>query len=122
LPAGLRRFVARIPDEVLAADGAQQRVPHLLLHEDEDVVVRPARMAAIRGARHARPELIPGPPHGPAVALMVPQADAHQVHNRVLHGHLDLLTLSGRMALHEGGEDANHAVHAGAGIAMDGQT
>src|SRR6202022_1670445 len=58
LPAGLRRLVARIPDEIVASDGAQERMPHLLLGEDEDVVIRPAGMAAVRRPRHARSELI----------------------------------------------------------------
>src|SRR5262245_9084911 len=117
LPAGVRRLVARVADEIVTPDGAQQRVPHLLLDEDEDVVVGPAGAAPIRRPRHAGAELVAGAQHGLAEPLMVPQADADEVDDRVLHRHLDLLPLAGGVALHERGEDTDHAVHAGPGVA-----
>src|SRR6266567_2788214 len=116
LPAGLRRLVARIPDEILASDGAQERMPHLLLGEDEDVVIRPAGMAAVRRARHVRAELIARSRRRLAEALVIAEAHADEVHHHVLHGDLDLLALPGLVALHEPGEDPDHAVHARAGV------
>ena len=51
-----------------------------------------------------------------AIALMVAQADADQVHHRVLHRHLDVLALAGGMALLQRRQDADRHVHTGAGI------
>src|SRR5215813_12989458 len=62
-PAGVGRLVARVADEVGAADRAQQRMPHLLLREDEDVVVGPTAATTIRRARHAAAELVARPLH-----------------------------------------------------------
>src|SRR5262245_64667227 len=42
LPARGRRLVAWISDEVGAPHGAEEGMPHLLLHVDEDVIVWPA--------------------------------------------------------------------------------
>ena len=116
-PAGLRRLVARVADEVLAPHGAQQRMPHLLLREHEHVVVGTAGVAAIRRAGHAGAELVSRPLHRLAQPLVVAEAHPNQVHHRVLHRHLDLLTFAGHRALHERGEDPDHAVHAGPRIA-----
>src|SRR5262245_18321353 len=74
-------------------------------------------MAAIRGARRRGAELIAGALTGLAGALVVAQAHADQVDDRVLHRDLDPLALAGEVALHERGKDADHAVHAGAGVA-----
>src|SRR2546422_3574733 len=117
LRARLGGVVARVADEVAPPDGPQQRKPHLLRHEDEDVVVGPAGPAAIRRARYAGAELIPGPRAGLAEALVVAQADPDEVDHRVLHGDLDLLAFAARVALHERGEDPDHTVHPGARVA-----
>src|SRR6185436_13273269 len=92
-------------------------MPHLLLHEDEDVVVGAAGMTAIRRPRYPGAQLVAGASHGGAETLVIAQAHADEVHDGVLHRDLDLLALAGRVALHERGEDADHAVHAGAGVA-----
>jgi hypothetical protein len=57
---------------------------------------------------------------GLAGALMIAQAHADQVYDRVLHRHLDLLPLAREMALHQRGENADHAVHAGPRVADRG--
>jgi hypothetical protein len=95
-------------------------MPHLLLHEDEDVVVGAAGMTSIRRAWHSGAELVAGARHRPAQPLVIAQAHADEVDHRVLHRHLDLLPLAGGVTLHERGEDADHAVHAGAGVADRG--
>ena len=92
-------------------------MPHLLLGEDEDVVVGAAGRAAIRRARHAGAELVPRARHGLAEALVIAQAHPDQVDHRVLHRDLDLLAESGQVTLHERGENADHAVHPGARVA-----
>ena len=46
------------------------------------------------------------------MTLVIAEAHPDEVHHHVLHGDLDLLALAGGVALHEGGEDADHAVHA----------
>jgi hypothetical protein len=47
---------------------------------------------------------------------MVAQAHPHQVDDRVLHRHLDVLAAAGRMALLQRCQNADRHVHAGAGI------
>src|SRR5262249_60825767 len=116
-PAGVARLVAHVTDEVGAADRAQQRVPQLLLDEDEHVVVGPARVTAVRRARHAGAELVARPLHRLSEALVIAQADPDQVDDGVLHRDLDLLALAGGLTLHQRGEDSDHAVHAGARVA-----
>jgi len=51
-----------------------------------------------------------------AEALVVAQAHPHQVDDRVLHGHLDLLAAAGRMALLQRCQNTDRHVHSGAGI------
>jgi len=111
-PARIAGLVTRVADEVLAAHGAEEGMPHLLLREDEHVIVGSAGMAAVRLAGYRGAELIARALGRLAQALMITQAHAAQVHDRVLHRHLDLLTLAGRVALHERGQDPDHAVHA----------
>src|SRR2546427_5179371 len=117
LPACLGGVIARVADEIVPPDGAEQGQPHLLRHEDEDVVVGPAGPAPIRRPRYAGAELVPGPRAGLSEALVIAQADPDEVDHRVLHGDLDLLAFAGRVALHERGEDPDHAVHPGARVA-----
>src|SRR3984893_1255950 len=117
LPAGLRRLVARVADEVVAADGAKEGMPQLLLGEGEDVLIGSAGLAAIRRARRGDPELVSGSRRGLAVPLMVAETHADEIHDDILHGDLDLLALAGGMALHEGGENPDHAVHPRARVA-----
>ena len=50
-------------------------------------------------------------------ALMVAQADADDVDDRILHRHLDMLTAPAGMALLQSGEDADRHMHAGAAVA-----
>src|SRR5262247_3121206 len=45
------------------------------------------------------------------------EGDAAEVDHGVLHGHLDVLTPPGALALVQGGQDADGAVKAGAGVA-----
>src|SRR3989454_9709995 len=116
LPACLGGVVARVADEIVPPDGPQHRKPHLLRHEDEDVVVGPAGPATIRRSRYAGAELISGPRAGLSEALVIAQADPDEIDDRVLHGDLDLLAFAGRVALHERGEDSDHAVHPGARV------
>src|SRR5712692_8503359 len=79
LPAGVGGLVARVADEIGAPYGAQQRVPHLLLDEDEDVVVGAAGMAAIGRSRHAGAELVPRPLHGLSEALVIAKTHPDEV-------------------------------------------
>src|SRR2546426_9379078 len=116
LPACLGGVVSRVADEVVPPDGVEQGQPHLLRHEDEDVVVGPAGPAPIRRPRYTGAELIPGPRAGLPEALVIAQADPDEIDDRVLHGDLDLLAFAGRVALHERGEDPDHAVHPGARV------
>src|SRR2546428_3878376 len=116
LPACLGGVVAGVADEVAPPDGVEQGQPHLLRHEDEDVVVGPAGPAPIRRPRYTGAELIPGPRAGLPEALVIAQADPDEIDDRVLHGDLDLLAFAGRVALHERGEDPDHAVHPGARV------
>src|SRR5204863_7531671 len=101
------RPLARVTDEVGAADGAQQRVPHLLLDEDEHVVVGSTRVTAVRRARRAGAELVARPLHRLSEALVIAQADPDQVDDGVLHRDLDLLALASGLTLHERGEDSD---------------
>src|SRR5262249_36383171 len=112
LPARVPRLVAGITDQVGAADGTQQRMPHLLLGEDEDVVVGAAGMTAVRRAWHASAELISRTLHRLPEPLVVAKADTDQVHDRILHRDLDVLAEPGRVTLHQRSEDPDHAVHA----------
>src|SRR5205807_2594456 len=116
LPAGRGRLVPGVADQVGPANDLQQRMPELLRHEEEDVVVGAAGMAAIRRAWYAGAELVTGALAGLAGALMIAQADADQIDHRVLHRDLDLLAFTGEVPLHQRGENADHAVHAGARI------
>src|SRR5262245_21907614 len=72
LPAGRGSLVARIADQIIAAHGTEKRMPHLLLDVDEDVVVGPAGMAAVRRARRGGAQLIAGARRRLAMPLMVP--------------------------------------------------
>src|SRR5436309_16124777 len=73
-------------------------------------------MAAIRRGRH-RVELVARPLERLAVALVIAQRDADQVHDGVLHRDLDLLAFAGGLPLHERGEDPDYAMHPGSRIA-----
>src|SRR5207245_3366454 len=116
LPAGRGRLVPGVADQVDPANDLQQHLPKILRHEKQDVVVGAAGMAAIRRAGYAGAELVTGALAGLSGALMIAQADADQVDHRVLHRDLDLLALTGEVPLHQRGENADHAVHAGARI------
>ena len=76
-----------------------------------------AGIARVGGAGHGAAELVAVPRRRPAEALVVAQADPHQVDHRVLHGDLDLLAAAGRVALLQGRQYSDREVHAGAGIA-----
>src|SRR3989449_11681021 len=75
LPACLGGVIARVADEIVPPDGAEQGHPPLLRHEDEDVGVGAAGLAAIRRPRYAGAQLIPGPRAGLPEALVIAQAD-----------------------------------------------
>src|SRR5262245_57497196 len=77
-------------------------------------------MTAVRRARHPRAQLVAGAGHRPSHPLVIAQAHTDQIDHRVLHRHLDLLALPGSVSLHERGEDADQAVHAGARVADRG--
>ena len=82
-----------------------------------DVVVGATRRAGIGGARHVAAELVARARRRAPEALVVAQADAHQVDHRVLHRHFHVLAAAGGMALLQRRQDADGHVHAGAGIA-----
>src|SRR5581483_2779367 len=106
--------------QILAFHSLKQRTPHLLLCKDKDVIVWPAGGAAVYRARHGRTKLIACPLHRFAKALMIAQAHADEIDDRLLHRDLHLLTFASRVALHERSEDADHHMHARAGIANTG--
>ena len=91
-------------------------MPHLLLGDNEHIVIRAAGMAAVGRGRHERPELVAVALHRSPGALMVAQTDPDQIDHRVLHRHLNLLPLAGCVALHQRGQNPDGAVHAGARI------
>src|SRR5437867_10190161 len=70
-PAGVARLVAHATDAVGTADRAHQRVPHLLLDEDEHARVWPTRVTALRRPRPAGAELVARPLHRLAEALVI---------------------------------------------------
>src|SRR5712692_7577478 len=51
LQASVGSIIARITDQILTVNGAQERVPHLLLRQDEHVIVRAAWIATVCGGR-----------------------------------------------------------------------
>ena len=115
LNPGLGGVIAWIINQVFPLYGAQQGVPHLLLGNNEHIVVGTAGMATIRRGGD-KPELIARAFNRFAIALVVAQADPNQIHHRVLHGHFNLLAGSRGVALHKGGQDTDDAVHAGARV------
>src|SRR5262249_15322279 len=123
LPAGPGIRVARIAEQVLAADGGGEVAPHVLvhrLHVDERVVVGPAGRAGIGAAGHAARDLVVLPHAGLAVAVVLDVAAPHEVGHHLLHRDLHELSLPGALALDVGGHDGAGRVHAGAGVADGG--
>src|SRR5215510_4973035 len=121
LPARGRVHAARVGQEILAADGAREVAPHVLvhrLHVDVDIVVGPARRAGIEAVRHGAGRRVVAPARrGLAVAVVGDVALADQIGHGFLHRHLDHLALACALPLDVGGHDPCRHVHAGAAVA-----
>ena len=101
LAARLPGVVARVADQILAADHLQQPLPVLGIGaagEDIDVVVRPARLARVerRGREAAGLRPAAAAAHRRLAAqLGARERHAHVVDHRVLHRHLQAAALAG---------------------------
>ena len=117
VPLG-RGVVALVADQVFALDGPKQTLPHARgSGHDVCVVVGTAGGAGIGVGGRGVGEPITGARHHGAGLEVVAQRHAHVVDDRVLHGHLDVLTAGRLGALDQRGQDADRAVQAGARIA-----
>ncbi len=89
---------------------------------DEDVVVGPARLAAVDVGRRRGGGAVALARGRLAGGVALAQVDAEEVHHRLLLGDLHLLAHAGGLALDDGGEDADRGVQprAGVGQAADG--
>src|SRR5712691_3342144 len=121
-PALLWRVEALIADQIFTADGLQQPVPVPVAGAagvDETVVVEAATLALVEAAGRRRAQRTTvARAHGRlAAGGLARKGDAAEVDDRILHGHLDLLTVAGTLALVQGGQDANGAVQPRARVA-----
>src|SRR5271166_3244937 len=116
-PAHLRRIETRIVGQLGPAHCPCHARPHLLLRGDENIIVGAARRAGIGRPWHPLPHLVAASRHRTAKALMIAQADADQIDDRVLHRHLHTLAAARIMALLQRRKDADRHMNAGAGIA-----
>src|SRR5215831_11778931 len=121
-PALLWRVEALVTDQVVAADGLQQPVPVSIAGAagvDETKVVDPPALALVEatGRRCAQCTAVTRAHGRLAAGGLAREVDAAEVDDRILHGHLDLLTIAGALALVQGGQDANGAVQPRARVA-----
>src|SRR5262249_40384539 len=100
LGASARRIIARVTDQILTVNSAQERRPHLLLRQDKDIIVQAARVAAVCRGRYHRTKLVAVALDYLAEALVVTQTHPHEIQYRLLHGDLDPLAFTSRMTLH----------------------
>ena len=117
LAAGLRGLVARVADQILAAEKLEQPVPVVLLAgKDIDPVIGAARRAG-KDPRRRRVAAVAVAGCRPAEHRLRLKREADVVQHRVLHRHLEAPALAGGAALVERAEDADRHHHAGAGVA-----
>ena len=118
LQSGVRGFVARVADQVLAPDQLQQTWPMLGIGaagQQVDVIVGAAGLAR----KDAAGRVIGGrPPRRRSTSARL--GDEHAaavVHHGILHRHLQPATLAGARAVEQRADDAERQQHASAGVA-----